>query len=80
MNTMNLADLLPVSTIWTGSAEAPCPLYPPQAPALLHGVTQGSTPFRLNLHVRELCHTFLFGPTGASKSAHLALMAAQRRR
>lgn len=80
INTMNLADLLPVSTIWTGCAEAPCPLYPPQAPALLHGVTQGSTPFRLNLHVRDLGHTFLFGPTGAGKSAHLALIAAQLRR
>jgi type IV secretory pathway VirB4 component len=29
INTMNLADLLPTSSIWTGSATAPCPMYPP---------------------------------------------------
>lgn len=46
VNTMNLADLLPVSTIWTGEDKAPCPMYPSNAPALMHGVTQGATPFR----------------------------------
>nr|ADU90717.1 Conjugal transfer protein TrbE [uncultured bacterium] len=80
INTMNLADLLPTSTIWTGNANAPCPMYPPLSPALMHCVTQGSTPFRLNLHVRDLGHTFMFGPTGAGKSTHLAILAAQLRR
>jgi type IV secretion/conjugal transfer VirB4 family ATPase len=80
INTMNLADLLPTSSIWTGSAMAPCPMYPPQSPALMHCVTVGATPFRLNLHVRDLGHTFMFGPTGAGKSTHLCLIAAQFRR
>ena len=80
INTMNLADLLPTSSIWTGKADAPCPLYPPLSPALMHCVTHGATPFRLNLHVRDLGHTFMFGPTGAGKSTHLALIAAQLRR
>jgi type IV secretion system protein VirB4 len=80
LNTMNLADLLPTSTIWTGERNAPCPLYPPMSPALMHCVTNGATPFRLNLHVRDVGHTFLFGPTGAGKSTHLALLAAQLRR
>lgn len=80
INTMNLADLLPVNTIWTGKAQAPCPMYPPNSPPLMHCVTQGATPFRLNLHVRDLGHTFMFGPTGAGKSTHLALIAAQLRR
>jgi type IV secretion/conjugal transfer VirB4 family ATPase len=80
INTMNLADLLPTSTIWTGSAIAPCPMYPPLSPALMHCVTQGATPFRLNLHVRDVGHTFMFGPTGAGKSTHLGLIAAQLRR
>jgi len=80
INTMNLADLLPTSTIWTGLSDAPCPMYPPQSPALMQGVTHGATPFRLNLHVRDLGHTFMFGPTGAGKSTHLALIAAQLRR
>ena len=80
INTLNLADLLPTSTIWTGQSQAPCPMYPPLAPALMQGVTHGATPFRLNLHVRDLGHTFMFGPTGAGKSTHLALIAAQLRR
>jgi type IV secretion/conjugal transfer VirB4 family ATPase len=80
INTLNLADLLPTSTIWTGQNEAPCPMYPPLSPPLMHCVTNGATPFRLNLHVRDLGHTFMFGPTGAGKSTHLALLAAQSRR
>lgn len=77
INTMNLSDFLPVNTIWTGQLKAPCPMYPPNSPALMHCVTQGATPFRLNLHIRDLGHTFMFGPTGAGKSTHLAMIAAQ---
>lgn len=77
INTMNLADLLPTSTIWTGLNYAPCPMYPPQAPPLMNGVTHGSTPFRINLHVRDLGHAMMFGPTRAGKSTHLAMIALQ---
>lgn len=80
INTMNLADLLPTSTIWSGLNFAPCPMYPPMSPPLMHCVTHGATPFRLNVHVRDLGHTILFGPPGAGKSTHLALLAAQLRR
>lgn len=80
LNTLNLADLLPTSTIWTGSEFAPCPMYPPQAPALMHCVTQGATVFRFNLHIRDLGHALMFGPTRAGKSTKLAMIAAQLRR
>ncbi|MBA2482851.1 MAG: VirB4 family type IV secretion/conjugal transfer ATPase [Nitrosomonas sp.] len=80
LNTLNLADLLPVNTIWTGKTDAPSPMYPPNAPPLMHCITQGATPFRLNLHVSDIGHSFMFGPTGAGKSTHLALIAAQLRR
>lgn len=80
INTMNLADLIPTSTIWTGRDEAPCPMYPPGSPPLLYGVTQGATPFRLNLHVRDLGHSLIFGPTGTGKSTLLGTLAAQMRR
>lgn len=80
LNTMNLADLLPTSTIWPGENRAPCPMYPANAPALMSCVTQGATPFRLNLHVRDVGHSFIFGPIGAGKSTHLGLIAAQLRR
>lgn len=80
INTMNLADLLPTSSIWTGLNFAPSPMYPPLSPPLMQGVTNGSTPFRLNLHVRDVGHSFMFGPTGAGKSTALGLIAAQLRR
>jgi type IV secretory pathway VirB4 component len=42
--------------------------------------TEGSTPFRLSLHVGDVGHTLVVGPTGAGKSVLLALMALQFRR
>ncbi|WP_228892985.1 VirB4 family type IV secretion/conjugal transfer ATPase [Pseudoduganella aquatica] len=80
LNSLNLADLLPTSSIWTGLDRAPCPLYPPSAPALMQCVTQGATPFRFNLHVRDLGHALMFGPTRSGKSTHLGLIATQLRR
>lgn len=77
VNTLNFADFLPTNTIWTGSDYAPCPLYPPNAPALMYCVTTGNSPFRLNLHVRDLGHTIMFGPTGAGKSTALGQIVAQ---
>ena len=80
LTTQNLADMLPTNTIWTGSDHAPCPLYPEGSPALMYCVTTGNSPFRLNLHVRDLGHTLMIGPTGAGKSTALALITAQLRR
>ncbi len=76
-NTRHLADLIPTSSIWTGRESAPCEFYPPMSPALMHCVTTGSTPFRLNLHVRDLGHTIIFGPTGAGKSVLLGALVSQ---
>lgn len=80
LNTFNFADLLPSSTIWAGENQAPCPYYPAGSPPLMQCMTTGATPFRLNLHVRDVGHTLMFGPTGAGKSTHLAMLAAQLRR
>lgn len=80
INTLNLADLLPTHTIWSGDQYNPCEFYPEQSPALMYGSAEGTTPFRLNLHVRDVGHTLIFGPTGSGKSTLLALIAAQFRR
>lgn len=80
LHTMNLADLIPVSAIWAGHEFNPCPFYPPEAPALSHAATDGATPFRLNLHVGDVGHTVVFGPTGSGKSTLLGFIAAQFRR
>lgn len=79
ITTRNLADLLPLNAVWPGAKTAPCPFYPPAAPPLMQ-VASGSTPFRLNLHVDDVGHTLIFGPTGSGKSTLLALIAAQFRR
>ncbi|BAU77404.1 VirB4 family type IV secretion/conjugal transfer ATPase [Metapseudomonas furukawaii] len=80
ISTLNLADLMPTSSIWTGSNIAPCPFYRPNSPALMQCATSGNTPFWLNLHVRDLGHTLIFGPPGSGKSVLLALIQAQFRR
>jgi len=80
IHTLNLADMLPLASIWPGLHENPCNLYPPGSPPLMHTVTTGSTPFRLNLHVDDVGHTLVFGPTGAGKSTLLAMLLAQFRR
>lgn len=73
INTLNLADLLPLQTVWTGRASCPCPFYPEDAPPLAVFTTEnGTTPFRFNLHVGDLGHTLIFGPTGSGKSTLLA--------
>ncbi|NTI26739.1 VirB4 family type IV secretion/conjugal transfer ATPase (plasmid) [Rhizobium rhizogenes] len=79
VNTRNLADLIPLNSVWSGSPIAPCPFYPPGSPPLMQ-VASGSTPFRLNLHVDDVGHALVFGPTGSGKSTLLSLIAAQFRR
>jgi type IV secretion system protein VirB4 len=80
LHTRNLADLLPLSGVWTGRATAPCPLYPQPSPPLMYAATVGGIPFRVNLHVDDVGHTLIFGPTGAGKSTLLATTAFQARR
>lgn len=80
ITSLNLADLIPTNTMWAGEDKAPCPFYPVDSPPLMYAVTHGATPYRFNFHVHDVGHTFLFGPTGAGKSLHLALTAAQARR
>lgn len=79
INTRNLADLVPLNSVWSGNSVAPCPFYPAKSPPLMQ-VASGSTPFRFNLHVGDVGHTLVFGPTGSGKSTLLALIAAQFRR
>ena len=76
VSTLNLAHMIPLSAVWAGP-EHDAHL---DAPPLLFGRTEGATPFRLSLHVGDVGHTLVVGPTGAGKSVLLALMALQFRR
>lgn len=80
ISTLNLSDFLPLASTWPGHAFCPCPLYPDNSPALLQCATDDTTPFWLNLHVDDLGHTLITGPTGSGKSTLLALLAAQFRK
>ncbi|TFZ62412.1 conjugal transfer protein TrbE [Photobacterium damselae subsp. piscicida] len=77
LSTDNLVHLMPLNFIWTGAEYCPCPFYPSKSPPLMYASAKGSSIFRLNLHVDDVGHTLVFGPTGAGKSTLLALIAAQ---
>jgi type IV secretion system protein TrbE len=76
LSTLNLAHMIPLSAVWAGD-ETDGHF---GAPPLFFGRTEGSTPFRFSLHVGDVGHTLIVGPTGAGKSVLLALMALQFRR
>jgi len=76
VSTLNLAHMIPLSAVWAGPERDEHF----DAPPLLFGRTEGATPFRLSLHVGDVGHTLVVGPTGAGKSVLLALMALQFRR
>lgn len=80
INTFNLSHLMPLSSIWAGDKYNECDKYPPKSPALMYTLANGSTPFRLNLHVGDIGHTLVFGPTGAGKSTLLATIVSQFRK
>jgi type IV secretion system protein TrbE len=77
IHTDNLADMLPLASVWTGKDTCPCPYYPKGAPPLAHAATTGGTPFRLNLHQGDVGHTLVFGPTGAGKTTLLCTISMQ---
>ena len=76
ISTLNLAHMVPLSAVWAG----PVTDEHFDEPPLFFARTEGSTPFRFSLHVGDVGHTLIVGPTGAGKSVLLALMAMQFRR
>ena len=76
VHTLNLAHIAPLSSVWAGPARNDHLGGPPLALA----TTRGHTPFRLSMHIGDVGHTLIVGPTGAGKSVLLAFIAAQFRR
>ncbi|NIE81488.1 conjugal transfer protein TrbE [Asaia sp. As-1742] len=76
ISTLNLAHMIPLSAVWAGPERDAYF----KAPPLFYGKTAGATPFRFALHVGDVGHALIAGPTGAGKSVLLALMVLQFRR
>ena len=76
ISTLNLAHMLPLSAVWSGPEDDAHLAAPP----LFYARTEGTTPFRFALHVGDVGHCLVVGPTGAGKSVLLAFMAMQFRR
>ncbi len=76
LSTLNLAHIAPMSAVWAGPERN----HHLAGPPLLIARTAGSTPFRVSLHVDDVGHTLVVGPTGAGKSVLLAVLALQFRR
>ena len=76
ISTQVLSHLMPISAVWAGPKENAHLNGPP----LMITRTDGATPFRLNLHVGDVGHTLIIGPTGAGKSVLLSTLLLQFRR
>ncbi|MER8508931.1 conjugal transfer protein TrbE [Mesorhizobium sp. M0894] len=76
LSTLNLAHMIPLSAVWAGPIEDEHF----GAPPLFFARTEDATPFRFSLHVGDVGHTLVIGPTGAGKSVLLAMIALQFRR
>ena len=78
ISTKNMSNIIPLSSAWQGMSFNDFTLETcGSAVPLLTCSTSYGTPFFLNLNVRDVGHTFIFGPTGAGKSTLLALLMAQ---
>ena len=77
VNSLNYADLIPTSTIWTGRQYNPCDFYPKNSPPVMACIAQGSTEFLLNFHVGDLGHASIIGAPGGGKSTFLLTALAQ---
>lgn len=77
LHSLNVCHLVALGSMWAGLKYNPCPFYPKHSPAVIQATTSGNNPFRLHLHVSDVGHTLILGPTGAGKSTLLATIVAQ---
>ncbi|MFC6523171.1 conjugal transfer protein TrbE [Undibacterium arcticum] len=80
IHSLNLTHLIPTTAAWPGPKRNQCPFYPKNSPPLFYAATTGNAPFRVSLHVGDVGHTLILGPTGAGKSTLLEFMEAQHLR
>lgn len=67
VSSLNFCHLAPATAIWPGDKKNKHL----KGPVLLYTDSNGYTPFRLSLHVGDLGHTMIVGPSGSGKSVLL---------
>lgn len=67
INSLNFCHLAPITSLWSGDKWNKHL----KGPVLLYTDTNGYTPFRLNLHIEDVGHTMICGPSGSGKSVLL---------
>jgi type IV secretion system protein TrbE len=83
LSSLNVVDLLPITSVWPGLEHNPSPFFPAESPALIWTTSSagsegaGSTPFRVNLHDSDVGHSLIIGGTGAGKSTLMGFLCAQ---
>jgi type IV secretion system protein TrbE len=77
LHSRNVADLVPLTSVWPGLKTNPSAYFPEDSPPLLWAATSGATPLRVNLHASDVGHSLVAGPTGAGKSTLVNLIVAQ---
>lgn len=77
VHSLNVADIMPSTSIWSGLTHNPCSFYADNNPPLFYARTNGYTPMRISLHVEDNGHTLILGPTGSGKSTLLNFIISQ---
>ena len=67
VSSLNFSHFAPTTCQWSGDKMNECL----KGPVLLYTDSTGNTPFRLSLHVGQLGHTMIVGPSGSGKSVLL---------
>ena len=67
IESINFCHLAPTTAAWSGDKRNECL----KGPVLLYTDSTGNTPFRLSLHVGQVGHTMVVGPSGSGKSVLL---------
>lgn len=77
INAINLAHLLPLHGVWTGTPfSQTSSLLPANSPPVFYAATTGKTPFRSHMDVGGVGHQLVIGPTGSGKSTYLDFLMA----
>ncbi|MCU1329720.1 MAG: CagE, TrbE, VirB component of type transporter system, conserved region [Bryobacterales bacterium] len=75
IRAFNIAGMSPLHSTWRGHHYHPSAKMPSRSSPLLVATAEGMTPYRHHLHIQDVGHTVVFGPTGNGKTTAYGLHA-----